>query len=186
MNLSHVHIVLNHIPSLGSIACLFFLAAAIYTKNDTLKKYTLEALVLIALAILPVYITGSEAQRMVRKQPAVLNSIIQVHQNAAMVTLVMMTITGTLAWFGLWEFRRFSRAGGLTTKGTLVATAITVGVILYTASLGGKISHPEVRLEADASMTEAMGWREPIELFVGERSWMWPALETMHFIGMAM
>jgi hypothetical protein len=112
--------------------------------------------------------------------------MVEVHQNAAMLTLVAMTITGTLAWFGLWEFRRFSRAGTITSIGTLLSTALTVALILYTASLGGKVSHPEVREAVDAAVTEEAGWRLPIELWVGSKSWMWPALETMHFIGMAL
>jgi hypothetical protein len=186
MNLAHIHIVLNHIPSLGSIAGLLLLAAAIYTKNDALKKFTFLVIVLVAMAVLPTYITGAEAQKAVRGRPAVSRAMIQVHQNAGMVTIVLMTITGTFAWFGLWEYRRFSRAGSLTTMGTLVAIALTVGAILYTGSLGGKISHPEIRGELDDAVTEANGWREPIELWVSEKAWTWPAAETLHFIGMAL
>jgi hypothetical protein len=186
MNLAHFHIVLNHIPSLGSIAGLMLLAAAIYTKNDGLKKFTFLFLVLIAMAVLPTYITGAEAQRDVRGRPAVSRPMIQVHQNAAMVTLVLMTMTGTFAWFGLWEFRRFSRAGSLTTMATLVTIALGVAAILYTGSLGGKISHPEIRDGMDAAVSDASGWREPIELAISDRAWAWPAAETLHFLGMAL
>jgi uncharacterized membrane protein len=184
--LAHVHIVLNHIPSLGSIAGLILLAAAIYTKNDQLKKFAFAVLVFVTLAVLPTYITGAEAQRAVSKSPSVSLAMIQVHQNAAMLTLVGMTFAGAFAWFGLWEFRRFTRAGSLTTMGTLVFGIVSVFLILNTASLGGKVSHPEVRAEADAAVAESAGWRDPIELFVNDHGWMWPALETMHFIGMAL
>jgi uncharacterized membrane protein len=185
-NLAHIHIVLNHIPSLGSIAGLVLLAAAIYTKNDQLKKFAFVALAFVTLAILPTYITGAEAQAAVAKSPAVSRAMIQVHQNAAMLTLIGMTFAGAFAWFGLWEFRRFTRAGSLTTMGTLVFTAVSAALILYTAGLGGKISHPEVRAVADADVTVEAGWREPIETFINDHGWIWPALETMHFIGMAL
>jgi uncharacterized membrane protein len=184
--LAHVHIVLNHIPSLGSIAGLILLGAAIYTKNDQLKKFAFVVLVFVTLAVLPTYITGAEAQRAVSKSPSVSLAMIQVHQNAAMLTLVGMTFAGAFAWFGLWEFRRFTRAGSLTTMGTLVFGIVSAALILNTASLGGKVSHPEVRAQADAAVAESAGWRDPIELFVNDHGWMWPALETMHFIGMAL
>jgi hypothetical protein len=142
--------------------------------------------VAVAISVLPTYLTGTESPRLIRELPGVSRVMVQLHQNAAMITLLLMTITGTLAWFGAWEYRRFSRAGFVTTYGTLLATALTVVSILYTAGLGGKISHPEVRYGADTGLTEAVGWREPVELFVGEKSWMWPALETLHFIGMTM
>ena len=184
MNFAHIHIVLNHVPSLGCIAGLVMLASAIYTKHEELKKFSFLALVLIGMSALPTYISGAEAQRIVRQLPAVSKAMIQLHQNAAMLTIVAMTITGTFAWFGLWEFRRFSRAGSLTTKGTLLAAAVTVGLILYTGSIGGKISHPEIRNESDAAVSESVGWREPVEVFVSDKAFMWPAGETLHFLGM--
>src|SRR6185436_4138458 len=186
MNLAHVHIVLNHVPSLGFIAGLVLLAAAIRAKNDALKMFSFQILVLVAMSLLPTYITGAEAQRMVRDSPVVSKGMIQVHQNAAMMTLLAMTLTGTLAWFGLWQMRRFSRPGSLTSAGTLVAALATVILILGTANVGGKISHGEIREPADASVTVEEGWREPVDLFVSNHSWIWPAGETVHFIGMCM
>jgi hypothetical protein len=62
MNLAHIHIVLNHIPSLGSVAGLLMLVWAIYTKNDALKKSSFGVLVLIALATLPTYMSGNGAR----------------------------------------------------------------------------------------------------------------------------
>jgi hypothetical protein len=185
-NLAHIHIVLNHVPSLGSLAAVMLLIAGIKIKHDGLKKFSFLALVLIAMSLLPTYITGVEAQRMVRDIPTVSKAMIQVHQNAAMVTLLMMTITGTFAWFGLWEMRRFATAGKMATFGTLIAGLITVAMILGTASLGGKISHSEVRDGQDAAVKIEDGWREPIELFVSAHSWVWPAAETIHFIGMCL
>jgi len=185
MNLAHLHIVLNHIPSLGSFAGLLFLVAAMRIKNDALKKFSFQVLFFVAMSVLPTYISGVEAQRYVRKLPAVALPIIQVHENAAMLTLIGMTITGTLAWFALWEFRRFRRAGSLTSGLTLVAATATAVLIFYTGSLGGKISHPEIREVADAAVTVEQGWQEPIELFVSAHSWIWPAAETLHFLGMS-
>lgn len=186
MNLAHIHIVLNHIPSLGTIACLVLLATAMFTKDERLKKRTFVVLVMIALTLLPTYISGMEAMRIIRDQPAFSRALVEVHHNSAMITLLLMTATGTLAWFGLWEFRRFNRAGKITSVGTLLAAAVTSAAILYTAGLGGKVSHPEVRVDADALITEEQGWRAAIEIFVGSYSWIWPALETLHFFGMAL
>jgi hypothetical protein len=187
MNFAHIHIVLNHIPSLGSVAGLLMLAWAIYTKNDALKKSSFGFLVLIALATLPTYMSGNGAREILAKAkyPVETMRIIEVHQNAAMVTLVAMTLAGAFAWFGLWEFRRFSRAGSLTTTGSLVTAAVAAGFILYTGSLGGKISHPEIRDAADNSITEAASWKPAIDAFLA-RSWVIPATATLHYIGMVL
>lgn len=185
MNLAHVHIVLNHIPSLGSALGLFMLAWAIYTRDDRLKKLGFTVMSVVGLATIPTYLSGNGARQLIAKAPGVPLGIIEVHQNAAMLTLVAMTIAGTFAWFGLWEIRRFSRASSLTTAGSLLTAAVAAGLILYTGSLGGKISHPEIRSAADNAITEAAGWKPAIDEFLA-KSWVIPGIATLHYIGMVL
>jgi hypothetical protein len=185
MNLAHVHIVLNHVPSLGSIAGLLLLAAGIYKKDEGIKQFAYGVLVLITMAVLPTYITGAEAQRIVDKNPSYSAGMVQMHQNAAMITLLTMTAAGMFAWLGLWEYRRHSKSGSLTTMATLIFTMAAVACVLVTASVGGKISHSEIRDAGDAAITEAVGWRLPVERFVTDHAWCWPTLEMIHYVGMA-
>jgi hypothetical protein len=185
MNLAHVHIILNHVPSLGSIAGLLLLAAGIYKKDEAIKHFAYSVLVLITMAVLPTYITGAESQRIVEKSPSYAAGVFQMHQNAAMITLLCMTAAGMFAWFGLWEYRRHSRSGPLTTSATLIATMAAVASVLLTASIGGKISHAEIRDASDLVITEAVGWRMPIERWVNDHAFSWPTLEMIHYVGMA-
>jgi len=185
MNLAHVHIVLNHIPSLGSALGLLVLLWAIFTKNDPLKKSGFGLLVIVGLATIPTYLSGNGARQLISKQPGFPVGIVEVHQNAAMLTLVAMTIAGAFAWFGLWEIRRFSRASTLTTAGTLLTAAVAAGLILYTGGLGGKISHPEIRDAADNALTEAAGWKPAVDEFLA-KSWVIPGIATLHYIGMVL
>jgi hypothetical protein len=185
LNLAHIHIVLNHVPSLGSIAGLLLLAAGIYKKDEAIKQFGYAVLVLITMAILPTYVTGAEAQRMVVKNPSYAAGEVQRHQNAAMITLLCMTAAGTFAWFAMWEDRRRGRSGSLTTMCTLISTMAAVASVLVTASIGGKISHPEIRDAADAAVTAATGWQKIIEDWVNTVAWSWPTLEMVHYVGMA-
>jgi len=185
MNLAHIHIVLNHVPSLGSIAGLLLLAVGIYKKDEAIKQFAYGVLVLITMAVLPTYISGAEAQRIVEKNPSYSAGMVQLHQNAAMITLLAMTAAGMFAWFGIWEYRRHSRSGSLTTMVTLISTMAAVAFVFVTANIGGKISHLEIRDAADAAVTEAVGWRLPIERFVNDHAWVWPTLEMIHYVGMA-
>jgi hypothetical protein len=186
MNLAHVHIVLNHVPSLGSIAGLLLLAVGIYRKDEAIKQFAYGVLVLITMAVLPTYISGAEAQRMVEKNPSFAAGVFQMHQNAAMITLLTMTAAGMFAWFGLWEYRRHSRSGSLTTMATLITTMAAVASVLVTALIGGKISHVEIRDAGDAAITEEVGWRPVVEKFINDHAWTWPTLEMIHYVGMAL
>jgi len=185
MNLAHVHIVLNHVPSLGSIAGLLLLAVGIYRKDEVIKQSACFVLVLITMAVLPTYISGAEAQRIVAKSPSYSPGLVQLHQNAAMITLLSMTAAGMFAWFGLWEYRRHGKSGSLTTTATLISTMAAAASVLVTANIGGTISHPEIRNAGDAALTEAVGWRKPLETWVNNQSWSWPTLEMIHYVGMA-
>jgi hypothetical protein len=185
MNLAHVHIVLNHVPSLGSVLGLVTLAWAMYAKNDSLKKFSFGVLALVALATLPTYLSGNAARQVIAKEPSALLGVVEVHQNWAMLTLVAMTFAGAFAWFGLWEIRRFSRAGFVTTVGTLLTSAAASSLILYTASIGGKIRHIEIREAADSAITESAGWKSAVEAFLA-RAWVIPAVATLHYIGMVL
>jgi uncharacterized membrane protein len=185
MNLAHLHIVLNHVPVLGTVLALALLILSIVKKNESWNKLSLQILVVMALLVLPTYLSGNAAQWLIQKQEVPQPGLIETHENSAMITLFLMTITGTLAWFGLWQYRRFSRPGPWNSMAVLILSILTTAVILRTANLGGKISHPEVRY--GAAIEEAGGgWREPVSLFANSESWVWPASETLHFIGMTL
>ena len=186
MNLAHFHIMVNHVPSLGSILGLLLLALGIYKKDETIKQFAYFVLVLITMAVLPTYVSGAEAQRIVKTSASYSAGMVQLHQNLAMVTLLVMTFAGMFAWFGTWEIRRQKRSGSLTTAATLILTTAAVVLVLDTASIGGKINHSEIRDASDLSVTEAVGWRQGIESWVGAKAWCWPTLEVVHYVGMAM
>jgi len=184
MNLAHLHIVLNHVPTLGSIVGAVMLIVALVKRDARLKRISFQVLAVMALLVIPTYLSGSAAQRMLLTRSDISQSLIEVHQNSAMLSLILMTFTGTFAWFGLWQARRFSRAGSWTTAAVLVLSVLTAAVLLRTANLGGKVSHPEVRYEE--SLVEETGWRAPFSSFANDNSWVWPASETLHFIGMTL
>ena len=185
MNLAHVHIVINHVPSLGSVLGLLLLAAGMYKKSEPIKHFAYFVLVMITMAVLPTYISGAEAQAIVEKNPSYSPGMIQLHQNAAMITLIIMTAAGMFAWFGLWEFRRQARSSSLTTICTLISTMCAVVSVLITAYIGGSISHSEIRDAADSAVNTSVGWRAPLEQWVSDQAWSWPTLEMIHYVGMA-
>jgi hypothetical protein len=182
MNLAHLHIVLNHVPSLGTLLGVLLYIWALIKKNDTLKKASLQLLVLMALAVLPTYLSGNAAAGILRNRTDIPKGIIEQHQNSAILALIFTTLTGTLAWFGLWQMRRISRLGSGYAMGILLTSVLTAVIILNTAGIGGKISHPEIR---DLGPVDDVGWRASIEAFANN-SWVWPASETLHFVGMAL
>jgi hypothetical protein len=68
----HIHLLLNHIPILGSIFGLLLLLYAILRRSDEIKKACFGVFVITALITIPVYLTAMarlESSRVFRGCP---------------------------------------------------------------------------------------------------------------------
>ena len=53
MNLAHLHLVMNHVPTVGAVAALGLLLLAFLRRNEHLKHAGLEVLFVIAVRPFP-------------------------------------------------------------------------------------------------------------------------------------
>ena len=58
-NVAHLHLLLNHVPTVGSVVALGLLILALVRRNEHLKHAGLEVLFAIAVLTLPVYMSGA-------------------------------------------------------------------------------------------------------------------------------
>jgi hypothetical protein len=190
-DLAHVHLLINHFPTIGTILGLGLLLLSFLRKNDHLKKVSLEVLFLIALATMPVYVSGQAAAEALKGQSGVSAAAIVAHNDAALGSFIMMEITGFFAWLVLWRMRRI----GWPTKGltytVLVLSVMTVAAVARAANIGGDIRHPEISggqyagLFGQSSGTPFIS-AAAIKDFVLQHPFVWPTCETLHFIGMSL
>jgi len=146
MSAAHIHLLLNHIPILGSIFGLLLLGYGMLRKSDEIQKTSLGVFVITALLTIPVYLTGDGAAEIVGNLPGVSTAIIQQHNKAATITLIAIEILGVVSLLGLflsWCSRRELR--NWMTLGLLILAMISSGLGAWTGSIGGQIRHTEVR-----------------------------------------
>lgn len=149
MNEAHIHLVLNHIPVLGSIACVIVLAVALYRRSRDLTVLALVAAIATALLTIPVFLTGEPAEDIVERLPGVSEAVIEPHEEAAEAAFIAMEIAGALALLALvLTFR--SGAPSWSTAATMLALLVATALVARTASLGGEIRHTEIRSGAVA------------------------------------
>jgi len=199
MNLTHLHLLLNHFPTVGMIVGLGVFVAAILAKSDDLKRASLGIFFGIALLSIPTFATGTAAQLALADNPEVSKTAIETHENAAFVALWFMELTGALAWVGLWQYRRLSRLPQGTLAAVLLAGLVTFGLMSRAANIGGELRHPEIRMGPDAAegataetaaaeptATAAPTMTRVIGAAMQDLKWLWPACETAHFIGLCL
>lgn len=146
MNQAHLHLMLNHFPFLGALfgLCVFLVG---WIKNERLLVQTgLITLLIAALFIIPVYITGGNATEIIENVECAEMSYVQQHENSALWATIAMMVTGSLALIALFlpVFTNELNTVRLMYAIILLSGLISIILMAYTAYEGGKISHPEL------------------------------------------
>ena len=197
MNLTHVHLLLNHVPTVGFSIGIGLFVSALVRRSDELKRASLVILFLAAAMTIMTYVSGSDAGQAIKDSPGVAGAMIDRHESAALVAFLFMQLTGLFAWLGLWAWRRDAQLAAWNAAAVLVLSTVTFGLIARAANLGGEIRHPEIQgtaIEESADgatgadgadappSTIARSWARYVE----QHPWVWPTSETLHFIGLSL
>jgi len=204
MNHAHIHLLLNHFPTIGFGIGLALFLVGLVGKNEELKRTSFVVFFLIAALGIPTYLSGNAALEKLCTgpdlgcPPGVSMSTIRAHEDAALFAFALMELTGFIAWLGLWQFRYISRTPGWSITAVLLLSILTFATMARAANIGGEIRHPEITSSAQAATSETAtadaappaeevaGTARRIGMFVNSHDWIWPSCETLHFIGLSM
>ena len=189
MNLAHVHLLLNHFPTVGFGVGLGLFVFALFAKNEALKRTSFIVFVLMALVAFAAYVSGNAAQMVVKGRDGISDAVIKAHQDAALLAFIFMEITGALAWLALWQYRQTSAMRQWTVAAVLILSIGSFGLMAQAANLGGEIRHPEIVAGGDAAASLRPSFIETATIvasFVIDNPWVWPGSETLHFIGLSL
>ena len=157
MNSAHLHLMLTHVPVLGSILGLFLLVIALLKADRDLKRMSLWLFVLAGVAAVPTYLSGRPASAVLLKaMPGMPMDPGDQHAEIAIVALVAASVLGFIALLGLAIYRRGVRAPGWFTALTFLLAVLTSGLMVWTASLGGNIRHPEIKPQAASTLARGL------------------------------
>ncbi len=140
-----LHLRLNHLPVVSVLWTLPFLIVALVrpTRVALLRAHAFA--ILLALTTAAAYLTGEGAEEKIEHLPGVVESAIEPHEDAAVITVIISIAAGTLGLIGYWTARtnRLTMAKKLCWLVTLVV-AFETGALLNTAHRGGLIHRPEL------------------------------------------
>ena len=201
-SLSHLHLILNHVPTIGSAVAVGLLFLALARKHEGLKHAGLEVLFIIAIVTMPVYMTGIAARLHLLERPGVSDAAMRRHHDAALAGFTMTELGGFGAWIALWQARRRGRASPVVVAGVLMLSVSALALMGRAANLGGEIRHPEILGVAPASdagpaapgtAEAAAATDDPsqfvtaaISTYMVDSPWAWPAAEAVHFLGLSL
>ncbi len=151
-NPAHLHLMLNHVPVLGTAFGLGLVGWALLRKSEELKKISLGVFVIVAVLAIPAYLTGEPAEKLVENLPDVSKTSVEQHEEAAQVAFGGVLIVGVAALGGLIFFRHDKAIPNWLAVIVLVLSLIVSALMARTANLGGLIRHTEIRSDVHASM----------------------------------
>jgi uncharacterized membrane protein len=181
----HLHLLLNHVPTVGTVIAVAILLLSLLRRNEGMRRVSFELYFVIALLTLPAYLSGVGTEAILEYQEGVSRAIMERHHDAALLGSVFMLLSGGAAWIALWQTRRRSRPSGVTVASVLLLSAVTVDLKARAATLGGEIRHPEIVGDPEASLIAAEPYiAATVAGWVTGKTWLWPACEAIHFIGL--
>jgi hypothetical protein len=145
MNGPHLHLILNHIPILGTAFGFLLLLIGIIKKSFDIKKMGLLFFVIAALITIPVYYSGKASPKIVKELPGVTRPYIHDHAESADISFITVGVLGALALVGLLLSLRAQGSPNWIYLLCFFLSIPVSGSMVYTANLGGQIRHTEIR-----------------------------------------
>lgn len=143
MDTAHLHLVLNHLPVLGTLFGALGLAYGLWRKSRDVVAFSLGLFVLSGLAAGAAYLTGEGAEEVVERAAGASEVLLERHEDASFYALIAAGVLGVFALGTLALFRQ-------TVPRAVVALLLVLalgagGLMAWTANLGGQIRRPELR-----------------------------------------
>lgn len=144
MNLTHLHLLLNHFPIIGTLIGSSIILCGIIRKQQQAKSIGAAIILVMAIIAIPVFLTGEPAEETVEHLQGISKSLIHDHEEAAELALWIMEIAGLFSLLSLFfQIKKSSIANNLFII-TFVLTLISFGLMARTGYLGGQIRHTEL------------------------------------------
>ncbi|MBK7343692.1 MAG: hypothetical protein IPJ06_11760 [Saprospiraceae bacterium] len=148
MNQAHWHLVLNHLPILGTLFGILVLLAGFLVKHGSVKQTGLGLFVFSALIAIPAFLTGEGAEDAVEGLPGVGENLIERHEDLANFFLWTVIGLGVLALITLLASLNGWKAASLLSLLTLLVALGTMILAQQVGTSGGEIRHSEIRANA--------------------------------------
>ncbi|HYU51826.1 MAG TPA: DUF2231 domain-containing protein [Gemmatimonadaceae bacterium] len=139
----YAHLLINHFPVVLSVSALGVTILALLLGRRGLWLTAMGALTAAGVFVYPVHLTGVKADETLRDPWFVHPGAIKSHEDAGTIAMYVILVVGVFAAYSWWRSlkRPADVIPGWMRAGVFVGSLAAVGVVAYTAYLGGRIIH---------------------------------------------
>jgi uncharacterized membrane protein len=180
----YVHMILNHVPTVGFVFAIAYFVVALVTDNDLMKRATLVLFVICSVVGVPTYVSGTATMWALTQPviPEISKAVINAHRDMALWTLFGLAFTGAAAWIELWRYRYVGRFSKTSLTVVMLFAVVTLAIMAETGHRGGQINHPEIRIATEIMPTDTEGTSTAIEGLMKNMLWFLP-WQIVHYFG---
>ena len=147
---AHFHLAFNHVPVVLVPVAVVMLAYAMAGRSADLKKGALALLIVSTLFGAGAFLTGESAEEAVEQLAGISTEAIEAHEQLAPFAAAATALAGLFALVVLLKWPP-GGAPPWAMIATLVVAFAAAMLLAWTAYLGGRINHPELRDNAGAT-----------------------------------
>lgn len=148
MNLTQIHLIINHLPIIGSILGVLVLTHGIGVKSNQTIIAAYYIFVLCSVGAVIAYYTGEAAEESVEKIPGILEISIKRHEDFALVALISLITLGISSLIALFFTWKGSYLIKLFAFIILFISMVSFGIVARAGYLGGEIRHSEIIIDS--------------------------------------
>jgi uncharacterized membrane protein len=144
MDQAHIHLLIVHLPLFGAFFGMLVLAHGLWHKSDQTSIAAFNVFIISAIGAAIAKFTGEGAEEAVEHIPGVLESAIELHEDAGFWAFVSMLVLGIVSIVAFYLTKIKSAQANLLTRVVLVLSLFSLLVVSRAAYLGGQIRHTEI------------------------------------------
>jgi uncharacterized membrane protein len=149
MSQAHLHLLITHLPIVGSILGTLVLIYGLLSKSNETKLAGYYVLIISSLGSVLAYLTGEAAEESVENIQGVAEGAIEQHEDFAVIGFIALIVLGCFALLATFLTIKKSAWVNKAAIFTLFTGFISFGLIAWTGYLGGQIRHTEVSTSAN-------------------------------------
>lgn len=152
MNQAHVHLLITHLPIVGSLLGACVLLFGLWSRNSPTYKAAYLVLIISSLGALVAYFTGEGAEEVVEDIAGVAKNAIHVHEDFALYAVLSLSLLGLVSIAAFYVTVSNTTSIRHLAQITLILALISFSLVARTGYLGGQIRHTEMGSTTSAEM----------------------------------
>lgn len=153
MNAVHFHLLITHLPIVGSALAALVLLMSIFTNSSATRIAAYVLLIICGIGAGMANKSGEEAEEILEDRPGYDHHLIHEHEEAAEPVFVSMAALAVVAIGGIVLERKQHKFAKLTSFVLLAGSVTCFGLAARVGNLGGMIKHDEIRSEQPSPAT---------------------------------